>query len=130
MRLSQDAAWITLKGPRVGLRRAEFEYEIPRDEAEEMLRTLCTGPIVEKTRYYVAAGSLIWMVDVHEGDLTGIVFAEVELECETQPLPLPTWIGREVTGDPRYRKKVLFERGEGVAALVRDLVGERRLALK
>jgi adenylate cyclase len=129
VRLSQDAAWITLKGPRVGLRRAEFEYEIPRDEAEAMLRTFCTGPLVEKTRYYVADGPLIWMVDVHEGDLAGIVFAEIELDCESQPLPLPAWIGREVTGDPLYRKRVLFERGEGVAALVRDLAQERRPAL-
>ena len=107
VRVSDDTAWITVKGPRDGLRRSEFEYEIPRDEAEEMLRTLCSGPIITKTRYYVADGTFVWMVDVHEGPLEGVVFAEIELEDEAQPLALPAWIGREVTGDPRFRKRAL-----------------------
>ncbi|SDB21405.1 CYTH domain-containing protein [Belnapia rosea] len=72
VRLDGDRGLLTVKGPRVGLRRAEYEYEIPAVEAEEMLRTLADGPIVEKTRFRVPHGSLTWEVDVHEGILAGL----------------------------------------------------------
>jgi CYTH domain-containing protein len=73
-----------------------------------MLRTLCSGPIIEKTRYVVPHNNLLWEVDVHEGVLQGLVLAEIELEHEEQELVLPSWIGREVTDDPRYRKAALL----------------------
>jgi adenylate cyclase len=76
VRIADDKAWLTVKGPRTGLRRAEFEYEILYSDAEEMLRTLCDGPLVEKTRYLVPHDGLIWQVDVHEGALDGLVYAE------------------------------------------------------
>jgi adenylate cyclase len=46
----------------------------------------------------------VWHVDVCEGILDGVVIAEVELQHADQKLDLPGWIGKEVTGDPRYRK--------------------------
>jgi CYTH domain-containing protein len=39
-----------------------------------------------------------------KGILTGVILAEVELPSETVELELPTWVGREVTGDPAYKK--------------------------
>ena len=44
---------MTIKGPPRGIARAEYEYQIPVDHAEEMLETLC-GPLVEKhkVRFY------------------------------------------------------------------------------
>jgi adenylate cyclase len=74
-----------------------------------MLRTLCDGPIIEKTRYLVPHDGLIWEVDVHEGALQGLVLAEIELEHEDLAFTLPEWIGREVTGDPRYKKANLHQ---------------------
>lgn len=104
VRITNDKALITIKGPRAGLRRAEFEYEIPASDAEEMLNTLCDRPLVEKTRHYVHHEGLTWHIDVHEGMLDGLVLAEVELEHEDQAFSRPEWVGREVTGDPRYKK--------------------------
>jgi CYTH domain-containing protein len=46
----------------------------------------------------------MWSVDVYCGLLQGIVLAEVELKDESQELTLPAWVGKEVTGDPFYRK--------------------------
>ena len=43
VRLTETNAWLTIKGPREGISRPEFEYEIPRGDAERMLRTLCQG---------------------------------------------------------------------------------------
>ena len=41
VRISGDIATIAIKGPRTGIVRPEFEYEIPNAEAERMLSTLC-----------------------------------------------------------------------------------------
>jgi len=112
IRQSADRAWITVKGLRVGLRRAEYEYEVPPEEAEEML-ALCDGPLIEKHRHLVAHAGVTWAVDVHFGLLAGIEFAEVELEHPQQELSLPSWVGREVTNDPRYSKRNLIQLREG-----------------
>ena len=96
------SGFLTVKGPNRGAARDEYEYEIPLADAEEMLDRLRTGPLVEKTRYLVPHAGLVWEVDVFEGENRGLVVAEVELEGEDQPVQLPSWIGREVTGDERY----------------------------
>ncbi|MBP0493716.1 CYTH domain-containing protein [Pararoseomonas indoligenes] len=110
-----DRAWITVKGPRDGISRAEFEYEIPLTEADEIF-ALCDMPHVEKVRHIVPYGGLTWAIDIHQGALSGIEFAEVELEHPDQPIPMPPWAGEEVTHDLRYRKATLLEHN---AALLR-----------
>jgi CYTH domain-containing protein len=107
IRHAGDRAWITVKGPRSGISRPEFEYEIPLGEAEEIL-ALCDLPHIEKTRHIVPYAGLNWAVDVHSGCLTGIEFAEVELDYPDQPISLPPWAGDEVTHDLRYRKATLL----------------------
>ena len=47
---------------------------------------------------------LVWHVDVYEGLLDGVILAEVELPDEKTDLPLPGWVGAEVTGRPEYKK--------------------------
>jgi CYTH domain-containing protein len=108
VRIADDQAWLTVKGPRTGLRRSEFEYEIARTEAEEMLHTLCDGPILEKTRYFVPCGEFTWEVDIYHGALAGLTLTEIELEHEDQAFTVPAWVGREVTYNPRYRKANLL----------------------
>lgn len=89
VRLADRGAWLTIKGPRRGLIRLEFEYAIPVGDAEELLATLCTGSLVEKTRYKVAVGGHIWEVDAFHGDNTGLVLAEIELEDEAEAFERP-----------------------------------------
>lgn len=103
VRFYDDRATLCIKGRRDGLARDEFEYPIPAQDAEEMLATHCTD-VVEKTRAYVPAGDLTWTIDLYTGLLAGIVIAEVELPSLDTPLPLPGWIGREVTGLQEFRK--------------------------
>jgi len=110
VRTDGQGAWITVKGPRVGIVRPEFEYPIPLADAEEMLATLCVGAVIEKTRHRVPRHGHVWDVDVYGGALSGIVHAEVELAREDEPLSLPSWVGEEITGDPAYSKRALFDR--------------------
>ena len=102
VRLIRDKGWLTIKGITVGATRSEYEYEIPADEAGEMLDILCERPLIEKTRYRIEHQGLTWEVDEFDGDNAGLIIAEVELEEESQAIVLPDWIGEEVTDDPRY----------------------------
>lgn len=97
-----DEAWLTIKGVSVGASRSEYEYKIPVEDAEEMLDHLCEHPLIEKTRYRIPYAGLTWEVDVFTGDNAGLVVAEVELRDKDQDIPLPDWVGEEVTDDPRY----------------------------
>src|SRR5262249_13350693 len=108
-------AWLTIKGPREGISRPEFEYEIPRADAEQMLRTLCLGDLVlEKVRHTVPFGGLDWTIDVYMGPLIGVILAEVELEHADQHVQLPPWAGEEVTNDVRFKKGTLARRARWV----------------
>ena len=102
VRVAGDQGYITIKGITVGAARAEYEYEIPLADANQMLDTLCERPIVEKTRYRLPQDNIVWEIDEFEGDNRGLIVAEVELKDEQQSYPKPDWLGQEVTGDPRY----------------------------
>lgn len=104
VRIQDGSASLTIKAKREGIRDVEFEYAIPVSDAQEMLASHCGDLVLEKTRYYVPHAGLVWHVDVYEGSLDGVVLAEVELPDENTDLPLPEWIGAEVTGRPEYKK--------------------------
>jgi adenylate cyclase len=107
VRRAGDKAFMTVKGKRRGISRSEYEYAVPVEEAEEMLRELCVKPLLEKVRHIVPCGDLTWEVDVYCGQAEGLVTAEVELTDPSQLVRLPTWIGREVTHDLRYRNSAI-----------------------
>lgn len=101
VRVAGTRGRLTIKGPTVGISRAEFEYEIPCSEAEELL-TLCEGGLIEKRRWRVPYQGHVWEVDVFEGENSGLLIAEIELSAEDETFERPDWIGAEVSGDPRY----------------------------
>ena len=109
VRVAGDRGTLTIKGMAIGATRAEYEYEIPVGDAEELLDGLCERPRIEKTRYRVENEGDTWEVDVFAGDNAGLTVAEIELEDEGQKVVLPRWIGEEVTGDPRYLNANLFK---------------------
>ena len=104
VRIANDVATIALKSRRRGPVRTEFEYAIPYSDAEEMLRTMCDGNVLDKVRHFVSHEGNNWHVDVYEGLLDGVVLAEIELADAGQEFALPDWIGAEVTSDPGIEK--------------------------
>ena len=102
VRTIENKGFLTIKGVTKGFSRAEYEYEIPLHDANEMLDQLCERPLIEKNRYKIEYKGLVWEVDDFLGDNQGLILAEVELIEENQEIALPGWIGEEVTGDPRY----------------------------
>ena len=107
VRTAGNLGFLTIKGPTTGLRRNEYEYQIPYGDAQEMLATLCAGPLIEKTRYVVEFAGFIWEIDEFKGINEGLIVAEIELESPDQKFIRPHWIGREVSDDPRYRNASL-----------------------
>lgn len=102
VRIRDDRATLTIKAKKGGIRDVEFEYEIPREDAEELLAAHCGKHVLCKTRHCVPCDGFVWDVDVYEGILDGVVLAEVA--SEDVQVPLPDWIGPEVTGQPEYKK--------------------------
>jgi adenylate cyclase len=94
-------AAMTIKGITTGATRLEFEYDIPLDDAGQLL-DLCEQPLIEKTRYKIPYEGLVWEIDEFHGANDGLIVAECELESEDQAIAKPGWVGDEVTGDPRY----------------------------
>ncbi len=101
-RLPKDKGYLTIKGIATGASRQEFEYEIPVQEASQMLNDLCERPLIEKYRYKVEYGGLVWEIDEFLGENEGLTIAEIELSDEDQIFEKPAWVGEEVTEDPRY----------------------------
>lgn len=107
LRVQGDRAWLTIKGKTHGASRSEFEYPIPSADAHAMLEEMCPEGVIDKTRYRIRVGEHVWEVDEFHGDNRGLVVAEVELDSEDQPFERPPWLGKEVTGDPRYYNSAL-----------------------
>ena len=103
------SATLTIKSRQRGISRSEFEYPIPLKDARALL-DMCGPSRIEKERYTVPQGKLIWEVDVFLSPI-GLVLAEVELESADQQIKLPGWVGEDVTDDPDYRNSSLAESG-------------------
>lgn len=106
VRIEGTQGKLNVKAAKVGMSRAEYEYDVPAAEVEEMLATICSGLIL-KTRHYVTVGSHLWEVDEFEGDNAPLIVAEIELSSEDETFVKPDWIGEEVTQDHRYYNHTL-----------------------
>jgi adenylate cyclase len=102
IRIYGEKGFITLKSEGGKLVRHEYEYEIPKAEAVEMIKQFSIEPIITKTRFDVPYEDIVWAVDVFDGTNSGLVLAEAELNSPDQKISLPPWAGREVTNDRRY----------------------------
>ena len=102
IRLADDLAYLTLKGPVSGCSRSEFEYPVPPQDAEAILKEFCGSGRVEKYRHRVPCGGRVWEVDEFLGDNEGLVLAEIELDSPDERFESPEWLGREVTGELRF----------------------------
>lgn len=102
VRTEGTRAVLTIKGLTRGIERLEYEYSIPFEDATQMLDTLCERPLIDKVRYMRTAGPHLWELDEFLGENEGLVLAEIELVSAREAFEHPAWLGREVSGDPRY----------------------------
>jgi adenylate cyclase len=102
IRIQNDKANINIKSATLGITRTEFEYLIPVEDAQQMIDHLCIKPVIKKTRYTVKHSSHIWEVDVFSSENEGLVVAEIELTSPDEAFDKPSWLGKEVSDEPKY----------------------------
>jgi len=102
IRVAGDHANINIKSATLGITRQEYEYEIPLEDAQNMLEQLCEKPVIDKTRYYVSFAGKTWEIDEFYGENAGLIVAEIELDSIEEEFELPPWISNEVSDDKRY----------------------------
>lgn len=103
VRLKGEQGFLTIKGAssKNGLSRFEWEKEISKSEAEDLLK-LCKKGIIDKIRYEIKVENHIFEVDEFFGENEGLIVAEVELQAEEEAFTKPDWLGKEVTGNIKY----------------------------
>jgi CYTH domain-containing protein len=101
VRVTNQQAFITIKGAASGITRSEYEYGIPVKDGVELLDQFA-AVCIEKTRYVIIFEGKAWEVDVFLGDNDGLIVAEIELGYEEEQFKLPYWIAGEVTGQEKY----------------------------
>lgn len=102
IRIEGENACLTIKGPRTGISRDEFEYSIPIEDAQILLEKYCNKPFISKVRHSVNYKGHVWQIDEFREENLGLVLAEIELSEEGELFEKPDWIGEEVSTDNRY----------------------------
>ncbi len=125
VRIYGEQAYLTLKSPRQGIRRHEFEYPIPLDDARLLIDRHCDHRIVRKTRYLLPYRGQRFEVDVFSGLHDGLIVAELELGSEQQVVIRPPWLGEDVSHDSRYGN---FSLALAEQAFAKGLLGQPELA--
>ncbi len=102
VRVIGSLGFLTIKGPTTGVSRTEMEYEIPLEEAQQILRNFCKKRVISKRRHLYQTNGIVWEIDEFFGENKGLILAEIELETEDQHFEKPDWLGEEVSHDSRY----------------------------
>lgn len=110
VRIKGDKAELNIKHTLDGIHRLEYEYEIPLDDAREMLDKVALRPMIDKTRHHVIVGDHLWEIDEFYGENAGLIVAEIELDHVDETFERPAWLGEEVSTDTRYFNSSLSER--------------------
>ena len=110
-----------------GMIRSEEEIPLEREQFDA-LWPATEGRRVQKQRTAIPHGGRTIELDVYEGELDGLVIAEVEFEDAAQAIAFvpPPWFGREVTDDRRYKNQALAVIGLPEDVRPGDVVARRR----
>ncbi|MNE43583.1 CYTH domain protein [compost metagenome] len=109
VRTKGEKGYLTIKGKSSGISRDEFEYEIPFEDANQLLQKFCPK-VLEKERFDLIIAEKKWEIDIFHGKLEGLIIAELELESEDETFELPGWIQKEVSDDVQYYNSRLIEK--------------------
>ena len=91
---------ITLKKHIKGFTNFEFEYSIPRSDAEIIMSNLSNT--IKKDRFFLEIEKQSWIIDCFKEKNYPLKIAEIELSNEEEDLFLPSFISKEITGLTHY----------------------------
>ncbi|HOQ32506.1 MAG TPA: CYTH domain-containing protein [Candidatus Hydrogenedens sp.] len=102
VRIEPNKCTLNLKKAIIATTRDEYEYQIPDEDAEELMKNYITGYIIEKVRHIVFYKGQRWEIDEFSGANNGLIVAEIELKNEEEKIIIPPWLGKEVSHDKKY----------------------------
>lgn len=109
VRITDDArATLTVKLPKSGVSRYEFEQDIALHEADSLIG-LCGEQVISKIRYEIVHAGHVWEIDDYKGRNEGLVVSEIELRREGEEFVPPRWLGNEISGVARYQNSALVK---------------------
>ncbi len=100
IRFSDKKSKITLKKYIKGFTNFEFEYSIPRSDAETIMSNLSST--IKKERFFLEVEKKSWVIDCFKENNYPLEIAEIELSDEKEDLLLPSFISKEITGLTHY----------------------------
>jgi adenylate cyclase len=100
VRLIGKNSKITLKKHIKGFTNFEFEYSIPRSDAEIIMSNLSNT--IKKDRFLLEIEKKLCIIDCFKENNYPLVIAEIELSNEEEVLFLPSFISKEITGLTHY----------------------------
>ncbi|MBO8239245.1 CYTH domain-containing protein [Prochlorococcus marinus XMU1412] len=100
VRLIGKNSKITLKKHIKGFTNFEFEYSIPRSDAETIMSNLSNT--IKKDRYLLEIEKKSWIIDCFKENNYPLEIAEIELSNEKEDFFLPSFISKEITGLNHY----------------------------
>lgn len=101
--INEAAAWLTIKGNRSNLTCMEMEYQIPVEDGHKLIALSNFAPITKIRHIVIDEWEQRWEVDQFYVDTElKLTLAEIELSAEDQHVELPSWVGEEVSTDPKY----------------------------
>ena len=89
--------------------REEINMPLTR-EAYEHLREKVDGRLITKKRYMIPYQDYMIELDIFEGDLAPLIFAEVEFSSEeaANAFVAPDWFSEDVTFEAKYKNSNLI----------------------
>jgi len=100
VRLIGKNSKIALKKHIKGFTNFEFEYSIPRRDAETIMSNLSNT--IKKDRFFLKIEKKSWIIDCFKENNYPLDIAEIELSNEEEDLFLPSFISKEITGLTNY----------------------------
>ena len=100
VRLTGKNCKIALKKHIKGFTNFEFEYSIPRADAETIMSNLSST--IKKERFFLEIEKKSWIIDCFKEKNHPLEIAEIELSKEEEYLRLPSFISKEITGLTHY----------------------------
>ena len=100
VRLMGKNSKIALKKHIKGFTNFEFEYSIPRRDAETIMSNLSNT--IKKDRFFLEIEKKFWIIDCFKENNYPLEIAEIELSNEEEDLFLPSFISKEITGLTHY----------------------------
>ena len=91
---------IALKKHINGFTNFEFEYSIPRSDAETIMSNLSNT--IKKDRFFLEIENKSWIIDCFKENNYPLEITEIELSNEKEDFILPSFISKEITGLAHY----------------------------